>query len=31
MNYELNLNICELSFQLVHVESELSQHWLFYG
>jgi len=31
MNYELNwfiFKMCELNFELVHVESELSQHCL---
>ena len=32
LNYErltelVHLKICELNFELVHIESELSQHW----
>lgn len=30
MNYELDVNfkLCELNFELVHLESALSQHWI---
>lgn len=29
MNYELvNFKLCEPNFELIHLESELSQHWI---